>query len=171
VRDAQTFAAVFDELSPHVYAYARRQLPAADAQDVVADTFLVAWRRWADVPDAALPWLLVVARNTMSTRRRRDQRQGRLADAAAVLDRLAGPAAGADQSVVERMALLDALTELSDLEREAVLLVAWHGLSSTHGARVAGCSKRAFEVRLSRGRARLARALHDVPVAGRTELR
>lgn len=155
------FASMFDELSRHVYAYARRQLPAADAQDVVADTFLVAWRRWSDVPERALPWLLVVARNTIANRRRHDRRQGRLTDTTAVLERLAGPAVGADQSVVERAALLEALVGLSEAEREAVLLVAWSPLSRREAAAVAGCSQRAFEVRLSRARARLARALDD----------
>jgi RNA polymerase sigma-70 factor (ECF subfamily) len=166
--DRERFAALFDELSPNVYAYACRHVGAADAYDVVADTFLVAWRRRGDVPEHALPWLLVVARNTISNRRRHDRRQGQLIDTAAVLDRLAGPAVGADQSVVERMALLEALTELSELEREAVLLVAWHSLSNRDAARVAGCSQRAFEVRLSRGRARLSRALQDAPRPSRS---
>jgi RNA polymerase sigma-70 factor, ECF subfamily len=158
----ERFAAMFDEESTHVFAYALRQLgSAADAQDVVADTFLVAWRRWADVPDRALPWLLVVARNTIANRRRHERRQSRLTDTAAVLERLAGPAAGADQSVIERAALLQALGQLSEAEREALVLVAWTPLSRAEAAAVAGCSQRAFEVRLSRARARLTRCLDD----------
>lgn len=159
------FSAMFDELSPHVFAYVRRHVAsAADVQDVVADTFLVAWRRRSDVPERALPWLLVVARNTIANRRRGEHRQGLLTDTAAVLERLAGPAVGADQTVIERALLLEALTTLSEAEREALLLVAWSPLTRGEAAKVAGCSQRAFEVRLSRARARLSRALDDAPV-------
>lgn len=160
--DRERFVQLFDAYAPNVYAYARTRLAPADAQDVVADTFLVAWRRSADVPEHALPWLLVVARNTIANRRRRDLRNGSVLDASGLAD-LAAPAAGPDQSVVERMDLLDAVAQLSDLEREAVLLIAWQGLSVGDAARVARCSRRAFEARLSRGRARLARALHELP--------
>jgi RNA polymerase sigma-70 factor (ECF subfamily) len=157
------FAQIFHDLSPRVYAYARRQCDAATAQDVVSDTFLVAWRRRRDVPAAPLPWLLVVARHTIANRRRGTQRQDRLTDTVARLAYLAAPASGAEDSVVEREAMLAALAELSEVEREALLLVAWDGLSNREAAGVAGCSVRAFEVRLSRARARLVRAADTTP--------
>jgi RNA polymerase sigma-70 factor (ECF subfamily) len=152
---------MFEDFSPRVYAYARRQCDATTAQDVVADTFLVAWRRRADVPADPLPWLLVVARNTIANRRRYEARQDRLADVVGRLEFLAGWSAGADQAVLERATLLDGLSRLSELEREALLLVAWDGLRNADAARVAECSVRAFEVRLSRARARLSRALTE----------
>jgi RNA polymerase sigma-70 factor (ECF subfamily) len=160
--ERERFAQLFDAYARNVYAYARTRLAPTDAQDVVADTFLVAWRRCSDVPEYALPWLLVVARNTMANRWRRDQRQAQLVDAAAALSELASPAAAPDQSVVERMGMLAALAELSDLEREAVLLIAWQGLSVGDAARVSGCSRRAFEARLTRGRARLTRGMGEL---------
>jgi RNA polymerase sigma factor (sigma-70 family) len=163
------FAAMFDELSPHVFAYVRRHVASAtDAQDVVADTFLVAWRRWSDVPERALPWLLVVARNTIANRRRRERRHGWLIDKTELLERLAAPALGADHTVIERSIMLEALAGLSEAEREALLLVAWSPLTRAEAAAVAGCSQRAFEVRLSRARARLARALDDAPTPAST---
>jgi RNA polymerase sigma-70 factor (ECF subfamily) len=160
--DHARFAAMFHELSPRVFAYARRQCDAASAQDVVSETFLTAWRRRGDVPETALPWLLVVARNMIANRRRGEQRRDRLAETIAQLAQVAGP--GADHAVVERDVMLTALAQLSDLEREAVLLVAWDGLSNRDAATVAGCSLRAFEVRLSRARARLDREINSVPV-------
>ncbi len=150
---------MFDELAPRVYGYARRQCDAATAQDVVSDTFLVAWRRRDDIPEPPLPWLLVVARNTIANRHRHERRQDRLTETLGHLDRVAAPAASADRDVVERETMLRALAELSDLEREALLLVAWDGLTNREAARVAECSVRAFEVRLSRARARLSRAI------------
>jgi RNA polymerase sigma factor (sigma-70 family) len=161
-RDEAWFATLFGELSPAVFGYARRQCDLASAQDVVADTFLVAWRRRDVVPDPALPWLLVVARNTIANRRRHEHRQDRLIETVA---RLASVAAPADHDVGERDAMLRSLAGLSAIEREAVLLVAWDGLSNRDAAAVAGCSVRAFEVRLSRGRARLARDLTTTVVA------
>jgi RNA polymerase sigma factor (sigma-70 family) len=156
--DRERFAAMFDDLSPRLFLYARRHCDVATAQDVVADTFMVAWRRWSEVPDNPLPWLLVVARNTIANRVRYEVRQGRLVDAVGQLERIAGPAHGADHSVIERATLLAALGELSDVEREALLLVGWDGCTTREAATVAGCSVRAFEVRLSRARARLTRA-------------
>jgi RNA polymerase sigma-70 factor (ECF subfamily) len=155
--DRPRFTAMFAECSPRVFAYARRQCDPAVAQDIVADTFLVAWRRLADVPEPALPWLLVVARNQLANRRRGELRRERLADTVARLAEVA--ASGVDHVVVERSTMLAALAELTELEREAVLLVAWDGLTNRDAARVAQCSVRAFEVRLSRARARLTRAL------------
>ncbi len=151
---------MFDDLSPRVYAYARRHCEASLAQDVVADTFLVAWRRWSELPAEPLPWLLVVARNTLANHRRGLLRQHRLAGSLARVEELAGPAASADQAVLERDALLRGLAQLTDAEREALLLVAWDGLRNADAAEVAGCSQRAFEVRLSRARARLTRVLN-----------
>jgi RNA polymerase sigma-70 factor (ECF subfamily) len=149
---------MFAELSPRVFAYARRHSDATVAQDVVSETFLVAWRRRSDVPDEPLPWLLVVARNLIANKRRGELRRDQLIETVARLAQVAGPGTGADHEVVERDVMLAALAELTELEREAVLLVAWDGLSNRDAAHVAGCSTRAFEVRLSRARARLVRA-------------
>lgn len=154
---ADGFTAMFGALSPRVFAYARRQCDAATAQDVVADTFLVAWRRWAEAPPEPLPWLLVIARNTLANRFRSAARQQRVAGAVADLGAVASP--GPEQDAMERENVLLALAALTELEREAVLLVAWDGLDSRQAAAVADCSVRAFEVRLSRARARLARSL------------
>lgn len=148
-------------LSPRVYPFVRRRADTSTAQEVVADTFLVAWRRVAAVPDDPLPWLLVVARNTLMDRSRRDRRQGDLAERVASSERSAGYAAGADSRLLEREQIITALAELTDLEREALLMVAWDGLTSTQAAQVANCSLRAFEVRLSRARARLSRAMQS----------
>jgi RNA polymerase sigma factor (sigma-70 family) len=156
----ERFAAMYRELSPRVYAFVRRRADSNTAQEVVADTFLVAWRRFAVVPEDPLPWLLVVARNTLMDQNRRAGRLSDLTDRVARLERSAGHAPGADSRLLEREQMITALADLTDLEREALLMVAWDGLTRTQAAQVAKCSVRAFEVRLSRARARVSRTMH-----------
>lgn len=154
------FDAVYGANAIRVLAYSLRHTDPDSAHDVVADVFLVAWRRIDDVPDEPLPWLLVVARNTLANRRRtrirRDQLEQRLADVASVGSQFT-PAA--EEVALERASMLRALSELTDVEREALLLVAWDGLTARGAALVVGCSRNAFEVRLRRARLRLERSL------------
>lgn len=147
--------ALWTEHAPRVMAYALRHLDSDSAQDVVSETFLVAWRRLASVPDDPLPWLLVVARNTISNLRRSGHRQTRLAVELERFQQVAEPAAAADVLATERATVLAQLAALTDKEREALLLVAWDGLTPQQAARVAECSLPAFHVRLFRARRRL----------------
>ncbi|PZS27167.1 MAG: RNA polymerase subunit sigma-24 [Pseudonocardiales bacterium] len=159
--------ALFAQYSTRVLAYALRHVGPSAAQDVVGDVFVVAWRRLDDVPDDPVPWLLVVARNTVANRRRGVARQQRLERELGALELSMGHAVGADQVAIERAAVFAALAELSTAEREALLLVAWDGLSAQDAASVVGCSRHAFEVRLHRARNRLRRELtEDDPNAG-----
>jgi RNA polymerase sigma factor (sigma-70 family) len=150
----QRFEGLFQENYPLVRAYALRRAAPEAAQDVVAETFLVAWRRLEDVPDDALPWLYGVARRVLANQRRSADR------GAALEQRIAeAPAAPGPHDPAERMADAElmrlAMGRLSDRSREALMLVAWHGLTGARAARAAGCSKAAFGVRLHRARARL----------------
>lgn len=161
---AQTdrLTALFRQHSHRVYAYARRHTDQAAAQDVVAEVFLVAWRRLDRVPepdDQSLPWLLAVARNLLANHRRSLTRQARLQAELAATREAAAISPGADNVVADREAMLAALARLTDGEREAVLLTAWDGLGAQAAATVAGCSARAFTVRLHRARRRLGREL------------
>jgi RNA polymerase sigma factor (sigma-70 family) len=149
---------MFRESYPAVRAYALRRTSADAAQDVVAETFLVAWRRLDDVPADALPWLYGVARRVLANRRRAADRAMALEHrVAGATPALAGrdPGEGAGDAEILRVAL----SRLSEPSREALMLVAWHGLSGARAARAAGCSRAAFAVRLHRARARLAAEL------------
>jgi RNA polymerase sigma factor (sigma-70 family) len=157
-RDARLHA-LFTEYADQVLRYALRQVDHATASDVVGDTFLVACRRIDHVPESALPWLLVVARNSIRNRLRGSTRGQRTAAEFAAVERAAATAAGADELVVERTILMRALAQLSADQREVLLLVAWDGLTAAEGARVVGCTRAAFEVRLHRARSRLRNAL------------
>jgi DNA-directed RNA polymerase specialized sigma24 family protein len=53
--EAERFASLFRLHYRDVHSFALRRVGQGAAQDVVAETFLVAWRRLKDVPDPALP--------------------------------------------------------------------------------------------------------------------
>lgn len=158
--DAVRFAALWERYAPRVQAYALRHVDRDTAQEVVSETFLVAWRRWGHVPAEPLPWLLVVARNTIANHRRSHHRGRLLATEVARLEHVMPRASDStDGLVAERDALLGALAQLTTREREALLLVAWDGLTPAEAAAVARCSPAAFKVRLHRARRRLDDAL------------
>jgi RNA polymerase sigma-70 factor (ECF subfamily) len=145
------FEALYQAMAPRVYAYARRHSDPDTAADIVAEVFLVAWRRRNALPDDALPWLLVTARNTLSAHRRSWSRRAGLAHEMAAISDLA---AMSDAPETERLALVRAFERLSDDDRETLLLVGWDGLTPTEAAVVVGCSPNAFAARLSRARRR-----------------
>lgn len=133
-----------------VALYVRRRAEPDLVEDVVAETFLVAWRRLDEVPTNARPWLLGVARKTLSTQRRSTARRRSLATR---LEAAESPAEGSDQP--SELGVAEALLRLSERDREAITLVAWEGLSPSEAALVAGQSPIAFRVRLHRAKRRL----------------
>ncbi|QGH69414.1 RNA polymerase sigma factor [Pseudactinotalea sp. HY158] len=164
--EAQRFAHLWDECSGRVLAYAIRHVGPDLAEEVVAETFLIAWRRLAVVPGEPLPWLLVVARNTIRSHRRSSYRRRALETELARLERSTASGVGVDVHVVERDVLLRGLAQLGPRQREALLLIAWDGLSYEQAAAVAGCSLGAFKVRVHRARDRLRREIDTPRSAG-----
>jgi RNA polymerase sigma-70 factor (ECF subfamily) len=168
--DADRFTRIYREAYPRVLGYALRHAAADAAREAVAETFLVAWRRLADVPEPALPWLLVVTRNVIADQRR----GGRHADVLlAEVERLAATHPDVSEEVVERHIVLRAAAALPEADREALLLTVWDCLGNRAAATVAGCSIGAFAVRLHRARRRLRDELarlddNGVPVAPTT---
>ena len=74
----ERFVSLYERHAALVLAYARRRIGAAEAEDVLAETFLVAWRRRDEVPDDALPWLYAVAGNVLRNRVRSERRRAAL---------------------------------------------------------------------------------------------
>jgi len=136
-----------------VRAYAARRIPAGDVDDVTSEVFVVAWRRLDDVPDDALPWLLGCARRIIANRLRGTQRQ------TALRHRLGLERPTPSGVSIPDSGLATALGTLSAADREALMLVGWDGLDHTRAAAAAGCSPRAFSMRVHRARRRLAAAL------------
>ena len=162
--DRAAFEAMFRAHVAAVHAYALRRSDAATADEVVADTFLVCWRRFDRVPDDdALPWLYAVARRCLANRLRAGRRER--ARTVPAVPTPADPTADAYEQRARTREVLAALADLPPKDREALQLCAWEGLSPTAAARVVGCSAAAFRVRLHRARHRIAAALDVVPLS------
>jgi RNA polymerase sigma-70 factor (ECF subfamily) len=148
------FDRLWGEHAGAVLRYAYQQVPRHEVDDVVAETFAVAWRRLDEVPDRALPWLLGVARGVAANARRAGRRRDALhlrvvrlpsaevPDVAEIVDAQLDEAAAA------------ALGRLSLRDRELLTLTAWQGLSPAEAADVLGCSRSTVNVRLHRARSR-----------------
>jgi RNA polymerase sigma-70 factor (ECF subfamily) len=151
-----------------VLAYAARRSPTlTDAEDVVAEVFLVAWRRLEAVPDGdeALPWLLGVARRTIANQRRGLFRRRRLQERLETTVERPLPAAPTGSEPA-----LEALSRLSRSDQELLRLVAWEELSHAEIAAILGISVNAVAIRLHRARARFEQALVKGPSRWRTWL-
>jgi RNA polymerase sigma-70 factor (ECF subfamily) len=139
-----------------IAAYALRRASRETAEDVVAETFLVAWRRLDRVPEQPLPWLYAVARRTLANHRRSATRRESLTRRLQ-LEVPAISLAPTDER------LLDALRTLRAPDRELLMLVAWEGLTASEAAQALECSPIACRIRLHRARKRLAQALGVTP--------
>jgi RNA polymerase sigma-70 factor (ECF subfamily) len=152
----ERFTCLYDEHFEAVRRYVWRREPAI-ADDVVAETFLVAWRRLDDVPAEARGWLIGVARNVRLNSRRGAQRQR------AVTDRLwvtADFAAEDDSHATD--IVHSALAALSPRDREVLLLAVWDDLDRAASAEVLGCSKANVSLRLHRALRRFAAAVDEL---------
>jgi RNA polymerase sigma factor (sigma-70 family) len=153
--DAATrFEALFRAHYPAVRRYAHhRAINGSDADDLVAETFLVAWRRLDVVPpDEPLPWLLAVAANVHRNQARSQRRHMALVDRAPRPDPTPPPREPSDGPAQIRAALAG----LSPDDRELLLLVAWDGLTPQQASIVIGTSAGVARLRLHRARKRFA---------------
>lgn len=140
-----------------VRAYSSACVSAGDVDDIVAETFLIAWRRWADVPtDWARGWLIGVARNNVRSRQRASRR------ATAFIDQLtARPSAEAvsvdEQHIAGQQveSLRSAMSTLKSSDQELLLLAGQYELSLEEIALALEITANAAGVRIHRARERL----------------
>jgi RNA polymerase sigma factor (sigma-70 family) len=169
------FASLFDRHAPHIHRYLARRVGPQAADDLVAETFLVAFGKRAGYDPRfrdARPWLYGIATNLVGQHRRQEVRQFRL--------RLsAGPAPiqndDAERTVVNltaqsvRAALGEALTALAKPDRDVLLLIAWEQLSYDEVARALGIPIGTVRARLHRARTKVRQALASTPAAATYE--
>jgi RNA polymerase sigma factor (sigma-70 family) len=158
--DEQRFRGLYRQHYARVLAYALRRVGPDRAQDVVAETFLVAWRHIRKAPADPLPWLYRLASNAAANEGRALRRGVRLQERAraGAATTLAGALAASDHAerVGETDWVLAALRRLSPRDQEALRLTVWEDLDVATAAAVMGCSTAAMKVRVHRARRRLA---------------
>jgi RNA polymerase sigma-70 factor (ECF subfamily) len=157
------FETHFDDL----WRFARRRVETnADADDVTAETFAVAWRRRHSLPlGEARLWLFGVARHVIDNHRRSSVRRARLhVRLVESRDEMTAPD-HADDDSDERLGTI--LTALSESERELVIMRCWDGLAIGEIASLLGATPHAISGRLHRIRNRLAVSAGEGHNAGR----
>jgi RNA polymerase sigma factor (sigma-70 family) len=134
------------------YALRRTQRPE-DAADLVAETFLVAWRRRADVPPEpeSRVWLYGVARRVLANHHRGERRRVRLVER---LRQDLSTAVSREPATRREPVAMKALMRLDEKDREVLMLTGWEELGPTEIAAVLDISTAAVRSRLHRARQR-----------------
>jgi RNA polymerase sigma-70 factor (ECF subfamily) len=152
-----SFTAVYEATYGSIHAYAKRRVGADSADEVAAETYLVAWKRIGDLPIEPLPWLYGIARNVVA---RHGTVRGRQMETEAALRR-ERPRQESFPGESRDPELWRAWARLGPADREVLALVAWEELAVADAARALGCSPPVLSVRLHRARRRLQRLLTD----------
>jgi RNA polymerase sigma factor (sigma-70 family) len=173
--EPEHFTVLFRRHAPHIQRYVTRRLGPDAADDIVAETFLLAFRqrdRYDPARADARPWLYGIATNLIGRHRRTEVRQYRaLARTGAdpvmepFTDRVDDRVSASNAS----RQLAAALARLSAEHRDTLLLVAWGDLSYDEVATALGVPVGTVRSRLSRARSKLRRTLGDADPSALTE--
>jgi RNA polymerase sigma factor (sigma-70 family) len=166
--DPERFSVLFDRYFGQIHRYVAARLGPAAADDLAAETFLVAFRKRGTFDPSrgqVRPWLFGVATNLVARHRRDEARRY------AALNRMpallqAAPEGGHEDRVCARVSaqrlserLAAALAGLAEGERDVLLLVAVGELSYQEVAEALGIAAGTVASRLSRARAKVRQAL------------
>lgn len=179
LHDPEAFAGLYDRHAAPLHRYVARRLGAGAADDIVADTFLDAFRgrhRYDLAVSDARPWLYGIAANLIGKHGRAEVRMLRAYARTGADPVLAGTASHADEtdsrlaSAAVRQDLAAALARLAAGDRDVLLMIAWADLSYAEVATALGIPVGTVRSRLHRARARISAALggHD-PTSVREE--
>lgn len=160
------FERLYEDNSHLILAYVlRRTDSAADASDVVAETFLVLWRRLEDVPagDRARLWLYGTARRVLANHYRGKRRARELSER--VTGEVLRTAARLNTAIdTGADGIAAAFSRLNEDDREILTLVGVEQLDRDDVAEILGCSRANVRVRLHRARRRFARELKKLGI-------
>ncbi len=155
----------FEELAPALVEplrrYLARRTDPATADDVLAETLLVCWRRLDELADDPLPWAYGVCRHCLANAERSARRQRRVAGKVAALDPPRATTPGPEHTAGDPV-LTTALSGLAAGDAEVLRLWAWEDLGASGIAAVLGVSPNAASIRLHRAKDRLAAALRKI---------
>jgi RNA polymerase sigma factor (sigma-70 family) len=159
LRDPRAFEVVFERHFDVVWRYACRRAGAQVADDVAAQTFVVAFDRRSRFRDgvcSARPWLLGIATNLLRRHRRTELSRLR-AQAAAPIERSPGMDEAVDRATAATLAPVAAraLAKLPRRDREILALLAWAELTYEQIAEALGIPVGTVRSRAHRARARV----------------
>ncbi|MDR8407589.1 RNA polymerase sigma factor [Nonomuraea sp. 3-1Str] len=163
----EAFAELFDRYSGMLYRYVSKRLGPEPAEDLVGETFLVAFsrRKSYDLAYAdARPWLFGILTKLISRHHRSEAARYRALLRAPVEDRVDSPAdrvAAGVTAQASRPELASALAALPAKDRDVLLLIAWGDLSYEEPAQALGTPIGTVRSRLNRGRRKVRAALGD----------
>jgi RNA polymerase sigma-70 factor (ECF subfamily) len=169
------FVDLYDRYQRFVASYCARRTSPERVDDAVSDVFLTAWRRIGEMPggDATLPWLYGVAYKVLGHQWRSSSRRRALDEKLQSLgvEAVTSP----DEFLVireESEQVFAALSRLTAIDKEILLLAAWEELSHQETADVLGIKTDAVRQRFQKAKKRLAkefnrpnREIIDTPAA------
>lgn len=159
---ADAFRSLYESAYGDLLRFVQRRTEATSAEDVVAEAFLVVWRRFAEAPsseDDARAWVFGITRNLLLNARRGEQRRQSLGVRLADLSPDLFSVCHADL-VGSRIDLSRAWVLLSEVHQETLGLAVFENMAAPQAAKVLGISPVAFRLRLTRAR-RALRLLFD----------
>ncbi len=162
------FRALFTDAYQDVLRFAQRRVHPSHAEDVVAEAFVVAWRRLDDAPrrpDDLRAWLFGITRNHLLNARRGQGRRDALAVRIAETATHSWSQHPSVDLVPHRLDLAAAWRRLSPADQEVLALTVFEDLTSPQAARVLGITPPAYRLRLMRARRELRRHLDAADTA------
>jgi len=148
-----TFEEFYEDTIDTVTSYVLRRCDSSGAQDVISETYVIAWRKHAHTAPNPIGYLLLTARRVLDRTRRGQASRQVTAERLYRLMSHSGPSA--EDVALRRREIADALAALAEVDREALLLTAWDGLSSAEAGDVLGLSAGAVRIRVHRARQHL----------------
>ncbi len=151
--EGEQFSRIYAETSQDLLAFLlRRCSTAEEAADCLAETYRIAWEKRNRTPggDQARPWLFGIARNVSRRQRADQERATETSRELALAAERSNPTTRPEDSAVAA-----ALSELSPLDQEIIMMLSWDGLAPREVASVLGLSPNAVRIRAHRARTRL----------------
>jgi RNA polymerase sigma-70 factor, ECF subfamily len=159
----ERFEALVPALVDPLRRFLARRTDPTTADDVLAETLLVCWRRLDELPEEPLPWAYGVARNCLANATRGVRRQERLAARIAVVDPPAASTTGPEEG--DDPELAEAIGALREEDAELLRLWAWEQLTPAEIAAVLDVTPNAVSIRLHRAREKLREELRKTGAA------
>jgi RNA polymerase sigma-70 factor (ECF subfamily) len=158
----EEFRSLAEQCIPIITDYARRRLwplPPIAVDDIVSRVLETMWRRRADIPDdATIPWVIGVTRRVLANAHRGQKRQRALM----ARQRSSGVSEAAEDSFIADETVRQALDQLSESDREILVLHYWDGVAVPDLAVILSITVNAAAVRLTRSRQRFESAYRQI---------